>query len=129
MPDPVFRSSEGRTPKSAKNHVDPDDVDTAAPDFTEADTDEFDTEPVDQDEVDTDTPDLDDDSEEDTKEFPVVSSDLPAEPLTTEKPAKSAGGCAKSVLTMFGLTTFVVVAIIAVLIYFLFFYTPANTTF
>ncbi|MEQ1603498.1 MAG: hypothetical protein ABL999_01365 [Pyrinomonadaceae bacterium] len=133
MPDPVFRSSEGRTPKSAKNYVDPDDIDTAAPEFSEADTDEFDTEPADQDEIDTETPETG--AEDDTKEYPAVTAadvtEEPSEPVvrTSEKPAKSAGGCAKNVLMMFGLTTFVVVAIVAVVIYFLFFYTPANTTF
>lgn len=133
MPDPVFRSSDGRRPKSVKNYVDPDEIDTAAPEFSEADTDEFDTEPVDQDEIDTETPDTE--AEEDAMQYPVVSAADAAEELAkpqvraSEKPSMSAGGCAKSALMMFGLTTFVVAAIVVVVIYFLFFYTPANTTF
>ncbi|MFT3742785.1 MAG: hypothetical protein QM785_00695 [Pyrinomonadaceae bacterium] len=126
MPEPVFRSSEGKTPKSAKTS-DQEDIDTESPDFTEADTDEFDTEPVDHDDVDTETPDPD---EEDTKEFPVASVEEPKPQVrASEKPAKAGGGCAKTMLMMVGITTFAILAIVAVLIYVLFYYTPANTTF
>ena len=127
MPDPVFRSSEGRTPKSVKDYVDPDEVDTAAPDFTEADTDEFDTEPVSQDEIDTETPDGETDEivAESGEEVELPSPVRAAPP----KPPKSAGGCARSVVTLFGVTAFVVLAIVFTAVYFLFYYTPANTTF
>lgn len=128
MPEPIFRTSEGKTPKSAKNYVDPDDIDTEAPEFSEADTDEFDTEPIDQEEIDTETPDPE--TEEDTKEYPVDSAEEPKPQVrASEKPAKTAGGCAKTMLMMVGITTFAILAVVAVLVYFLFYYTPANTTF
>lgn len=126
MPDPIFRSTEGKTPKSARNLIDQEEIDTESPEFSEADTDEFDTEPVDQDEVDTETPD----QEEDTKEYPAATADE-AKPQVraSEKPAKAAGGCARTMLMMVGLTTFAILALVAVLIYLLFYYRPANTTF
>lgn len=130
MPDPIFRSSAGKTPKSAKKYVDPDDIDTEAPEFSEADTDEFDTEPIDQEEIDTETPDAE--AEEETKEYPVAPvDDELASPTVraSEKQPRSAGGCARSMLMLVGFTTFTVLTVVAILIYYLFYYTPANTTF
>lgn len=130
MPDPVFKSTEGYTPKSAKNYVNPDEIDTASPEFMEADTDEFDTEPaLDQDEIDTDTPNLE--AEEDTREYPAVSEDQPLTPDTIKVPApqKQAGGCLKTFGLITGVIAFSVLAVIAVIIYFLLFYQPADTSF
>lgn len=129
MPEPIFRSSEGHTPKSANNVVDPDDVDTASPDFFEADTDEIetDTPELNQDEIDTETPER---NEAETTESTLP----PAKPGATvraapEKPKQTVGGCAKSVLMMFGIAAAVVIGIVAVAIYYLLFYTPQNTAF
>ena len=126
MPDPVFQTSEGRTPRSAKNYVDPDDVDTAAPEFAEADTDEFDTEPdtLSQDEIDTETPEADSD------EAPVSENQPPPqEPVRAAAAQKQAGGCAKTFGLISAVIAFSVIAVIAVIIYFLVFYEPADTAF
>lgn len=126
MPDPVFRSSEGRTPKSAKNYLDPDDVDTAAPDFSEADTDEIitDDEPVNQDEIDTETPEF-------GPEGGGAGGDTGSIPPDTlpSVPQKQAGGCAQTVGLMAGVIAFSIIAIIVAAIYFLLYYRPTDTTF
>ncbi len=125
MPDPVFRSSEGRTPKTAKNYVDPDDIDTASPDFFEADTDETDTKPaVDQDDIDTETPDGP------TRAIPskTYNERPPKNTVRPSVPPKT-GGCAKTFGVMAGLIGFSVAAIIGVIVYFLFFYGPGDSTF
>lgn len=123
MPEPVFRTSPGHTPRSAL-HDEADDIDTASPDFTEADTDEFDTEPVSQDEIDTETPESAKDEDS--------SAETPASPQNSVRPAaakKQAGGCLKTFGLVAGMIAFSVIALIAVIVYFLVFYRPADTAF
>lgn len=102
-PEPVFRSTEGKTPRTAPGYVDPDDVDTAAPDFREVDTDEFVTEPA-----------------------AAIGGEF--KPTQAPRP-QSGGGCFSTVLTMLGVATFVFAVLIAVALYFLLYYTPRSTTF
>lgn len=111
-PEPVFRSTEGRTPRTANSYIDADDIDTAAPDFREVDTDEFDTDPA-----------------------PVAKAEMggavAAKPTVrpTPAPQPTSGGCFSTLLAMFGVATLFFAVLVAVAVYFLLFYTPPSTTF
>ncbi len=144
MPEPIFRSSEGHTPKPVSNHVLQDEVDTAAPDFDLADTDEFDAETISADDIDTESPEIKkepisadhiDTESPKIKEENVVSETVEsAKPSNTvrvapPKPVKAAGGCARNVMAMFSIAALLVITILIVAIYYLFYYTPQNTTF
>lgn len=128
MPDPVFRSSEGRTPRSAKSIADQDDVDTASPDFREADTDEILTDAPDQDEIDTETPESEEDEKPDEPPKEIYEE---RPPTNVVRPAavKKAGGCAKTLSMIVGTIAFSILALLIVIIYFAFYYQPADSTF
>jgi hypothetical protein len=116
-PEPVFRSTQGRTPRTAKGYIAEDDIDTAAPDFREVDTDEFDTEPMPFAEV-------------------SMGGEIGSEPTATPRPTPTpapppsqSGGCLSTLLTMLGVATFLFAVLIAIALYFLMYYTPRSTTF
>lgn len=131
MPEPVFRSSEGRTPKPARGLDAADEIDTLSPEFSEADTDEID---IDQDEVDTETPE----SRVEVAAEPEAAVAEPSE-IYEEKPPernavrpaaqKQAGGCAKTISMILAAIALSVVAVLIVLIYFGFYYQPTDLTF
>jgi len=130
MPAPVFQSSEGRTPKTAKNYVDPaDDIDTASPNSGEFDADLIDTETPNREEE--PTLELDIESETEAPTDPTDDVEVDAEAEAVEIPAqakpKTKNGCASSMLTVLSILAVVVIAIVVVLGYFLFYYKPAET--
>lgn len=141
MPDPIFRSSEGHTPKriTAKNQdeVDTespdayyaDEVDTLSPDFFEADTEipnaVIDPEGPDVSDLPTEAFNLDEEipTGEPAKE---VSADAPTDPEI--KPAKSSGGCLKSMVTIVGVIALFTVLLVITAVYFLFYFRAADTS-
>lgn len=113
MPEPVFRSSEGRTPKTAT--LDPQGEVPTEPGFHDKTTDEI-----------------------TVSEVPVGDSDekneVPAQAVrestkTRVRHPRKKGGCAKTFTLIVGAITFSVVAIIALLVYYLMFYRPTDTAF
>ncbi len=106
MPEPVFRTTPGRSPKNLHQTVDADDI-TTQPGFT------------DEDNIDTLPPDF-----ADAGESPTVES-IKVTP-TSPKPKKR--GCARSFLTVVGLIALAVIGIVIALIYFLFYYKSADTS-
>ncbi len=126
MPEPVFRTSEGRTPKSAKN-FDQDDVDTASPDLREADTEEIETDVPDQDEIDTETPESE---EEPAGGEAEVYQERPPKNVVRPAVAKpAAGGCAKTISLILGIIAISGAALLSAIVYFLYFYRPTDSTF
>lgn len=116
MPKPIFRTSEGYTPRKPPLPSDPDDVDTASPGF----------EPPSHDDIDTEIPGLDPDK---------ISADTPdalisATPNSVRAaPVKAAkGGCARGIVIIGGAVAFLALAVVAVAIYLLYFYHPAETS-
>lgn len=127
MPEPIFRSSEGRTPKLARKHGHEDEVDTLSPDFSEADTDEIDVDAPNQDEIDTETPE-------------PVGEEIPVAPVYEEQPPsrnsvkavaaeKQAGGCLKTISMIVGTIALSIIVLLIALIYLGFYYQPADRTF
>ena len=111
MPEPVFRSSEGRSPKPL----------TALP------ADEMDTEMPNLDPLDITLDATDEFANAETDEIvaPPVPDVQPPVPPTT--PPKKKGGCAKNVVFVLGgIGVFAAAAIIA-LVYFLFYARPADS--
>lgn len=106
MPEPVYRSSPGHVPKSIHLTDDAEDI-TTQPGFT------------DQDNVDTLVPDF-----VDAGETPTVDSIK----VASAPPAPKKGGCASSILTVFGVIALAVIGIVIALIYFLFYYKSADTS-
>src|SRR5687767_7993334 len=104
MPEPVFRSSEGRTP-GAKSEAATDEIELEIPPGEETPTDD------DQAEV------FDETSMNHVRAIPSK----PVEP--------KGGGCAKSAFLTFGIIAFVVIAVIAAAIYFLFYSATPNGNF
>lgn len=117
MPEPVFRTSAGYTPKGPRRSVEPDEVDTLR---TEDASD-------DEDEIDTLVPNVPDNKFEgdepnepnDPIEFPVYE--------VRAAPEKPSSGCAKGALMIAGMIAIISLGLIAIGIYFLYFYTPAET--
>ena len=105
MPEPVFRTTPGHTPKSV--HLkDPADEIPTEPGFNDQDT------------IDTLVPDF-----VDIKKTPV---DEPIKVMAAPpKPKKS--GCTRSFLTVVSLVAIAVIGVVAALIYFLFYYKSADT--
>jgi hypothetical protein len=137
MPEPVFRSSEGRRPRASKK-TDADEVDTLAPDSDDVDQDDIETEVPNIREDDIDTLSLD--ADEIAPTGPADGSDSDAnpddisdkEPSTTvraapEKAEMPKGGCAKNIMMFIGVIAFVALAVVIALVYFLFYYRPAET--
>lgn len=131
MPEPVFRTSAGRTPKSGRNYTDADEIDTLAPDSDEVDQDEIDTEiPNIANADDVDTLSLD---AEETLDGSAGDVDL-SEAVTEENPlpkaatkTKPASGCANTILTIIGVVGFFALTFLLIAVYFLFFYVPAES--
>ena len=106
MPEPIFRTTPGRTPKSVHETLDAKEV-TTQPGFT------------DEDFVDTITPESADVRPEPTeKEVKVTAAPV--------KPKKKRG-CARSFLTVVSLIVLAVIGVVIALIYFLFYYRAADT--
>lgn len=123
MPEPIFRSSEGKTPRSAQDLGIADEIDTLSPDFSEADTDEIDVDPPHQDEIDTETPDPE------PEITPVYEEQPPSKNGVRTAAQKQTGGCAKTVGFIAGTIAFSLLAIVFVIVYFLFFAVPSDSTF
>lgn len=123
MPEPIFRSSEGRTPKPARRFDDTEEVDTLSPDFSEADTDEIDVDSPNQDEIDTETP------ESEEPKSAVYEEQPPARNAVRAVAEKEAGGCMKTITLIVGTITISLIAVIIAVIYFGFFYQPSDRTF
>lgn len=100
MPEPVFRTSGGRTPKNTKSEFDADDIPTEIANRNES-------------EVVVPQPDL---SAENADEIAEVASE-----------AKPKRGFAKSLLVFVCLIGVVAAAVIIALIYFLFYFRSAET--
>lgn len=118
MPEPIFRSSEGRTPKTAKNYTNTDDIDTLAPDFFEADTDEIYPEP-DREAIVTEAPETERTTYEESPPKNIVR---PAAP-------KKAGGCVKTFGFVAGIVVVAVIAVVVAIVYFLYSYRTPDSTF
>jgi hypothetical protein len=101
MPEPVFRTSDGHTPKGPPT----DEVDTETPDAMNAD----DHLPVISDA----------DAAATTEEMPAYK------PAPVPKP--KGGGCFKSFLFILGAIALFAAIIVAALIYFLFYYKPTDS--
>lgn len=107
MPEPVYRSSPGRTPKSA-NMADPADEIPTEPGFS------------DEDNIDTLAPGF------------VDADDVPTErPIRAqaEPPRKKKRGCAQSLLTVVGVIALALIGVVIAVVYFLFYYRSADNTF
>lgn len=102
MPEPVFRTSEGRTPGSSEPNFEGDEHDTESPN---------------------------DEASDFAATLPDIKPEL-SEPLE-EKAAqqKNAGGCFQSILVMFSVVSLSIAAIAIALIYFLFYWRTSDTTF
>ena len=118
MPEVVFRTSEGRTPKSLRNAIDPDEIDTQSPDSDQ----------IDPDLIDTAIPNLDNSAEK-QPDAPDTRDDPPANTVRAApvKVLEAKRGCAKSFLFILGLIGFLAAAIIITAIYFLFYFRPPET--
>lgn len=126
MPEPTFRSTDGHTPKSAPEAIYTDDMPTeiANKDDSAFAKSEPKTVPSadageDPDAVSNEAEAADADSVE-TDEYEVVEKAPPPAP-------KAKGGCAKSFLFIVSMIGLAAVAIIIAVVYFLFYYTPAET--
>ncbi len=136
MPEPIFRSSEGRTPKSAL-HGEADEIDTAAPNPAEADTDEFLVDDGSPEEIETESPNAFDDDQVDSAEPPDASAAVPPQvyeeqppgTYSATEPQKQAGGCAQTILMIVGTIALSVIALLIALVYLGFFYRPSDHTF
>ena len=106
MPEPIFRTTPGRTPKSVHETLDAKEV-TTQPGFT------------DEDFVDTITPESAD-VRPDPTEKEVKVTVAPVKP-------KKKRGCASSFLTVVSLIVLAVIGVVIALIYFLFYYRAADT--
>ncbi len=113
MPKPVFRSTEGHTPSGIHATV-PADESTTAPGFHQAKTVE--TEGL---------PPKSDFHEAITAETEGLPSKLAKVKAAPEKPKKR--GCAKTFLFTIGLIGLGIAAVVIALVYFLFYYRPAET--
>ena len=107
MPEPIFRTTPGRTQKSVHETLDAKEV-TTQPGFT------------DEDFVDTLTPDF-----VDSKESPA---DEPVKVTPATPKAKKKQGCARSFLTVVSLIILAVIGVVIALIYFLSYYNPLGKT-
>ena len=108
MPAPVFRSTDGHTPKSvAMSHEE-----------------EIDTENPDPDPLDITLDQSDEIANAETEEIPVFE-EIPSVRAKPEQ--KKKGGCATSFLFTLGIIGFLATAIIIALVYFLFYAKPTET--
>jgi len=119
MPKPVFRSSEGHTPKRAPETDFSDDMPT---EIANKDDSAF-AKPVPASEA--DTAEIETDTDDDKAGAPAAPKTSTVTPKAAE-PSKK-GGCAKSFLFIVSMIGLAVAGIIIALIYFLFYYRPAET--
>ncbi len=130
MPEPIFRSTEGHTPAGIHATI-PADESTTAPGFHQAKTVE--TEGLHQETdlhqaktIETEglppEPDIHTAITAETEGLPAKSAKVKAAP---EKPKKR--GCAKTFLFTIGLIGLGIAAVVIALVYFLFYYRPADT--
>ena len=108
MPEPVFRSTPGRTPQSTYQTESADDI-TTQPGFT------------DEDNIDTLAPDFVDSGEETQSAKTAKVSAAP--------PAKKKRGCARSFLTVVSIIVLAVVSVVIALIYFIYYKSADNGPF
>jgi hypothetical protein len=130
MPEPVFRSTEGHTPAGIHATV-PADESTTAPGFHQAKTVETEGLPP--------SPDFHEAITAETEGLPAESDFHQAKTVETEGlPSKTAKvkaspekpkkrGCAKTFLFTVGLIGLGLAAMVIALVYFLFYYRPADT--
>ena len=132
MPEPIFRSSEGHTPK-ARSYPAADDIDTLSPNADDVDQDDIDTEVPnahenrDEDIVATHFDELNQDdipTEIPNKTDPVVAEESSREPEkdlanSVSEPAKTKGGCASTILMVVGVIAFVAVIVVVAALYLL----------
>ena len=112
MPEPVFRSTDGYTPKTAV-HSPQDDIQTE-PGFSEDETEE-------------DIPVAGNDG--DTSDDSAPHQAVRASTKTRIRHPKKRSGCAKTFGLIAGAIALSIFAIIAAVVYFLVFYKPADTSF
>ncbi len=112
MPEPVFRSTEGFTPKSAI-HSAQDEIPTE-PGFSDDETEENIALP---------------DSPEETADEEKSGQSVRASTKTRIRHSKKKAGCAKTFGLIAGAIALSIIAIIAAAIYFLVFYKPTDTSF
>lgn len=108
MPNPVFRTSAGRPPKGVRQTDSPDEVPTE-PGFHDAPTVETEGLPP----------------EKDESEIPTVESDA----VTSPSPKPKKGGCARSAMTVVSVIALAVIGVAIAVVYFLFYYKSADSTF
>lgn len=131
MPEPVFRSTDGRTPAGIHATV-PADESTTAPGFHQATTVETEGLPPESDihtAITAETEGLPPD-EPDFHQAKTIETKVPAPDAQKVKaaPVKSKkGGCAKTFLFTVGLIGLGIAAVVIALVYFLFYYRPAET--
>ena len=106
MPEPVFRSSPGRSPNDPPAPTQ-DDIPTE-PGFDEMETEEN---------VDLSGVESDPDSSQSVRQSTKVRV----------RGKKKKGGCARTFLTIIGLVAVLAIGIVSALIYFLFYYRPTDT--
>jgi hypothetical protein len=111
MPEPVFRSSEGHTPKSPA--LGPQDDIPTEPGFSDDTTETSIELPVETDETTVDD----------------QHQGVRASTKTRIRHHKKRSGCAKAFGFFAGAIALAVFAILIILVYFLFFYSPAETSF
>ena len=113
MPDPVFRSTEGHTPSGIHATI-PADESTTAPGFHQAKTVETAGLPPE--------PDFHEAITAETEGLPSKAAKVKAAPVKSKK-----RGCAKTFLLTVGLIGLGLAAVVIALVYFLFYYRPADT--
>ena len=106
MPEPVFRTTPGHTPKSV-HLTDPADEIPTAPGFSD-----------DEDTIDTLVPGFVDVAE--------TAADAPIK-VTAAPPKPKKSGCARSFLTVVSLVALAIIGVVAALVYFLFYYKATDT--
>ena len=102
MPEPLFRTSEGRTPGASEPAFDGDEHDTESPN---------------------------DDANDFAETLPDIKPEVAESASVNAAPQKKAGGCFQSIVVMAGVVGLSVAAIVIALIYFLFYWQTADTTF
>lgn len=133
MPEPIYRSTPGHTPKSS-NMVDPAAEIPTEPGFSDDETiEDIDTEIPNADDIPTEPGFSDDDTIEDIDTGIPDADDVPTERPVKAKPAepnpKKKRGCARSFLTVVSLIALAVIGVVIAVVYFLFYYKSADSTF
>ena len=129
MPAPVFRTSEGHTPKSLQPIFEGDEHETEITNIEEVDP--FEITPV-------NTPlDVAGAGPDEPASVPTVDSDKPIPAVSIDQialenkirplpPPKKKGGCAKSFAVIAGVIGLAVLAVVAAAVYFIYYAKPAD---